>query len=170
MATRKKGKMSLIKGVLWSVFLIATWCLAPTSLSAQDKASKNPKTPQYKVYVLLSSSWGARFARFSSLDNDDIKEKFKEETPVTFAYIKGPGVEMVFSTGPRKGTVFQVIPKGSLDLIDQKTLLASLGADAGKIKTAVIDATCFDHLGGIDAFPNATFVIHDYRLNIIKRK
>jgi hypothetical protein len=170
MARRKESKMSLIKGVLCSVFLITSWCISPTSLSAQDKASKDPETPRYEVYVLMSASWAARFPRFSSLDNDDIKEKFKEETPITFAYIKGPGVEMVLGPGSRKGTIFQIVPKGSLDFIDQKTLLASLGAVADKIKTAVIEVSCFDHLGGIDAFPNATFVIQKKEFDSLPTK
>jgi hypothetical protein len=170
MVKRKKSKMSLIKGFLWAVFLIIAWCLMPASLSAQDKASEHPETPQYEIYVLMSASWGARFQRFNSLANDDIKEKFIEETPITFAYIKGPGVEMVFGPGPRKGTLFQIVPRGSLDFVDQKTLLASIGAGAENVKTAVIETTCFDHAGGIDAFPNAAFVIQKKEFDSLPTK
>jgi glyoxylase-like metal-dependent hydrolase (beta-lactamase superfamily II) len=46
-------------------------------------------------------------------------------------------------------------------------LLASIGADADKIKTVVIESTCFDHTGGIDAFPNAIFVIQKKEFDAI---
>lgn len=116
--------------------------------------------PDYEVYVLMSASWASgQHPRFSSLDNDDVKEKSQEESPITSAYIKGTGVEMVFSPGPREETVFQYMLKGSFDFIDQRTLLAKIGADVDKIESVVIDSTCFEITGGINAFPNATFVI-----------
>ena len=169
MVGRKDSKMGLMRSILWSMLLITHWCLLPTSSSAQDKSS-DLDTPHYEVYVFLSASW-AGFSRFISRDIDDIKEKSKEETPLTFAYIKGRGVEMVFGPGSRKGTVFQALPKGSLDFIAQKDLLlTSLGVDADEIKTVVIEASCHDHLGGVDAFPKATFVIQKKELMSLPTK
>jgi len=119
--------------------------------------------PNYEVYVLLSASW-ANVGRFVSIDNDDIKEKNGDETAVSFAYIKGPDVEMIFGPGPRKETVF-IFSKGSFDFADQQSLLSSIGADANNIKTVVMEAACLDHAGGTDAFPNASFVIQDKEFN-----
>jgi hypothetical protein len=121
--------------------------------------------PNYEVYVLMSASWSG-LGRFVALFNDDIIEKSREEQPITFAYIKGPDVEMVFGPGPRAETVFS-ISKGSFDFVDQQTLLARIGADAGKIETVVIETTCFDHAGGIDAFPDATFFIQEAEFDAI---
>jgi glyoxylase-like metal-dependent hydrolase (beta-lactamase superfamily II) len=125
-----------------------------------------PGLPNYEVYVLMSASWSG-LDRFVTLFNDDIIEKSKEEQPITFAYIKGPDVEMVFGPGPRAETVFSLISKGSFDFVDQQTLLARIGADASKIETVVIETTCFDHAGGIDAFPDATFVIQEAEFDAI---
>lgn len=102
--------------------------------------------PNYEVYVLMSASWSG-LDRFIALFNDDIIEKSREEQPITFAYIKGPDVEMIFGPGPRAETVFSLISKGSFDFIDQQTLLTEIGADASKIETVVIETTCFDHTG-----------------------
>ena len=124
-----------------------------------------PGLPNYEVYVLMSASWSG-LDRFVTLLNDDIIEKSREEQPITFAYIKGPDVEMVFGPGPRAGTVFS-ISRGSFDFVDQQTLLARIGADASKIETVVIETTCFDHAGGIDAFPDATFVIQEAEFDAI---
>jgi len=124
--------------------------------------------PTYEVYVLMSASWKG-FSRFSTVDNDDIEEKSQEETPITFAYIKGPDVEMVFGTGPIEETALSTpfSTKGSLDFVDQQTLLASIGADASMIETVVMEATCRDHTGGMNAFTNASFVIQKKEFDAI---
>lgn len=141
-------------------------------VSCGEEASETSPTnggsaeiPNYEVYVLMSASWSG-LGKFVTLDNEDIQEKNQEESPITFAYIRGPDVEMIFGPGPEKETLFQ-IPKGSFDFVDQRTLLANIDADADKIRTIVIETTCFDHTGGIDMFPNATFIIQKKEFDAI---
>jgi hypothetical protein len=157
-----------MKHLVWILALGVILSIASCGEETSEISPTNggsAETPNYEVYVLMSASW-SELNRFATLDNEDIQEKNQEESPITFAYIRGPGVEMIFGPGPRKETLFQ-IPKGSFDFIDQRTLLASIGADADRIKTVVIEATCFDHTGGIDMFPNATFVIQKKEFDAI---
>jgi len=153
-----------------------TWifalCMLVSIISCGEEESPSDgelsNAPNYEVYVLMSASM-AGFSRFAAIDNDDIKEKSQEETPFTFAYIKGTDVEMVFGTGPTKETALSnpFSTKGSLDFVDQQTLLASIGVDASMIKTVVIEATCRDHTGGMNAFTNANFVIQKKEFDAI---
>ncbi len=140
------------------IFIITLFMLLGLISCGEDSLNdKLSDIPEYEVYVFMSASWSG-LSRFSAYKNDDIAKKSIEEQPITFAYIRGNNVEMIFGPGPKKETIF-LIPKGSYDFIDQQTLLSSIGVDAVKINTVVIESTCFDHIGGIDAFPNAKFVI-----------
>lgn len=144
---------------------MALWLVSCGEDDASESDGTISEGAQYEVYVLMSASWSG-LSRFVEIEPDTIQQKAQEESPITFAYIKGPDVEMVFGPGPREETLFQ-IPKGSFGFVDQETLLARINVDADAVQTVVIEATCFDHAGGIDAFPNATFILQQKEFDAI---
>lgn len=158
--------MKAIRLVLSSV-LILLWLLGFLTQAWEARASSKSELPNYEVYVLLSVSVYPRFNRFTEYPSFEISKKEIEEMPICFAYIRGPNVEMIFGTGPREPTFHRAGAKASFDFVDQKTLLASIDADADRIGTAILTSTRFSRTGGLNAFPNAVFVIQKKEFDAI---
>jgi glyoxylase-like metal-dependent hydrolase (beta-lactamase superfamily II) len=137
--------------------LALTLGLAPLAAAAEE-------APAYEVYAL-------KYAMLKDYPTDAVlfgTDRGKVmDVPFAYAYIKGPGVSMVFDTGHTENEPAEELDITVLDYVDHKTLLGRLGVDPAGVTTAIIGHMHWDHGGGLDAFPAAQFVIQRREIEFV---
>ena len=113
-------------------------------------------SPNYEIYALRYASIPVRRRGENFLFQDD----HAANMPMDFFIwlIRGNGRTIVVDTG----FLQRDAPKRGRDMICQPAeALARLGVDAASVEDVVITHMHWDHAGGIDAFPRATFHVRE---------
>jgi glyoxylase-like metal-dependent hydrolase (beta-lactamase superfamily II) len=120
--------------------------------------------PEYEVYAVMIAKYPDYVSfRFRDMDNPEIAAKIdvkiQELAPISFIYVKGTDVNLLYGPGPSEEALKHWGIATTDNYVDHKTLLDKLGVTFEQINYVVIDHMCFDHPGGMDLFPNATVII-----------
>jgi len=125
------------------------------------KVEAPTELPKYEVYACMISMFekGGALFRFAEEPTDEIAAKNREDAPINFIYVKGPDIDLIYGPGTTAESMKKMMGIEDRNYVDQRELLGKLGVTAEDIDYVVVDHTCFDHLGAVDMFPNATIII-----------
>jgi glyoxylase-like metal-dependent hydrolase (beta-lactamase superfamily II) len=146
----KINKMTMLILVLFSVTMMANMA-EPAWARAEG----------YEVYACIDAWVGPSPVdwRYGELTGVMDKE-YPKGTPHSFYYIRGRDLEIAFGTGfsdPKKS--IREDKWKWLNVIGVKECLAKIGVDPSKVKMVVLGNLHHTSTHGIDAFPQATFIV-----------
>ena len=115
----------------------------------------NPSTPSYEVYSMALSIQDAQAFqfRFGEIPNDIVQTKAGQDIPYSAQYIRGGGLDILFSPGASRAVLTE-FGQGEV-YRDIEDFLAVLGVAPEDIDILVLDHKHFDSIGNAPLFPNA---------------
>jgi glyoxylase-like metal-dependent hydrolase (beta-lactamase superfamily II) len=118
-----------------------------------------PSVPVYEIYALKYAGPFKRPAAKVLWDTD-----WDKETQICYYIwvIKGGGETVIVDCGVAPALAQKLELEG---YVNPTQVLARMGIDAAQIKSVVITHIHFDHINGIELFPNATFYLQDREFN-----